>query len=779
MGAYVRMVPCPSPRSIKIQRSMRKTACPLVCEKNSRIKKTMYVSATLLLCPIRTQGRVCAQVTGIPADRGGCAQQGRFLAACYREFSAFELFKKERGVMALPESSIVFKANDQISGSMKSMYGNSQALSKQFEELQRKVGQLSQKNDAFNKSFAAVSTQAMAAKKSLKEAEAAFKKTGDEESKLNFENAKKQYKDLTDAAKSYEEASRDTRKSIRETQEEMRKLGTNSGGSGAVGAGGSRDMMAQLGSGLLKAGLMRDLGNSVAGLAGTLVESSLGNAMGTAVNSTLSGAASGAAAGALLGPAGIAAGAAIGGLSGLVSAGNQVYAKKDDAFKRYVQENTENQLSQRDADIQAGSAVEAQREQDSIAFNTMLGDGVGSTYLKDLRTMAAKTPMEYSDLTTMSRSLATGFKDNPSRMLSLMTSIGNAGSAVGADANGMNTMSTAMARMQSSGKTSLEYVNLIQERGVDAIGMLADGLDKTKAQIYDMISKGKIDGVDAVNIIQKAMDTMYDGAMEKQSQTFSGLSSTLEDAKTEMKAAYGAGYNAERGKGIAAETDYLSGISGARQQEANAAIGAWQASLENAKEKAIRDAVDAAMGSNDYRAAQATGNAAKMGEIIARAKIQGQNEYNNSDGAKLELESEKDLIAGIREDAALHDEYYQTGWVMGNEFSMGLQSARSNMVDVLSPNWLMDTGGPGRHEVMKHGVISSNAFGLRRVPETGLYLLHQDETVKTAAESRAGNRDASQPLITGNVFNVRQESDIQAIASELYRKMQMAKLRAE
>ncbi|WP_040663825.1 tape measure protein [Oscillibacter ruminantium] len=676
----------------------------------------------------------------------------------------------------MPESSIVFKANDEISGSMKSMYGNSQALSKQFEELQRKVGQLSQKNDAFNKSFASVSTQAMAAKKSLKEAEAAFKKTGDEESKLNFENAKKQYKDLTDAAKSYEEASRDTRKSIRETQEEIRKLGSNSGGSGAAGAGGSGDMMSGLGSGLLKAGLIRDLGNSVAGFAGTLIESAVGQPLATIANSTLSGAASGAAAGALLGPAGIAAGAAIGGLSGLVSAGNQIYEKKDDAFKSYVQENTESQLTQRDADIQAGSAVAAQREQDAIAFNTMLGNGVGDDYLKDLRIMAAKTPMEYSDLTAMSRSLATGFKDDPSRMLSLMTSVGNAGSAVGADANGMNTMATALARMQSSGKTSLEYVNLIQERGVDAIGMLADGLDKTKAQIYDMISKGQINGVNAVSIIQKAMDTMYDGAMEKQSQTFSGLSSTLEDTKTEMQAAYGAGYNAERSKGIAAETDYLSGISGQRQQEANAAIGAWQASLENAKEKAIRDAVDAAMGSNDYRAAQATGDAAKMGEIIARAKVQGQNEYNAGPGAQLALESERSLAEAIRNDASTNQNYWDAGYEKGNWYTKGLAAAIGNFG---FNGKTMNAGNYNPVTDTWEDYEGSNAFGLRRVPETGLYLLHQDETVKTAAESReAGGSDAVKIEITGPV-TVRQESDIKDVATELYRQIAAAKLRAD
>lgn len=691
----------------------------------------------------------------------------------------------------MPETSIVFKANDQISGSMKSMLGNSKVLSKEFEDLQRKVQQLSQKNDAFNKSFAQVSTQALEAKKALKEAEDAFKKTGNEESRLNFENAKKQYKDLTDAAKSYEEASKDTRKSIRETQEDIRKLGNSSGGSGASGGNSGNDMVSGLGSGLLKAGLIRDLGNSVAGFAGTLIESAVGQPLATFANETLSGAASGAAAGALLGPAGIAAGAAIGGLSGLVNAGNQIYQQKDDAFKSYVQENTESQLTQRDTDIQSGSTVAAQREQDAIAFNTMLGDGTGTQYLKDLRTMAAKTPLEYGDLTTMSRSLATGFKDDPSRMLSLMTSIGNAGSAVGADAGGMNTMATAMARMQSSGKTSLEYINLIQERGVDAIGMLADGLGKSKSQIYDMISKGKIDGVNAVNIIQQAMDTLYAGAMEKQSQTFGGLTSTLEDAKTEMQAAYGEGYNAERGKGIEAETDYLTGLSGQKQQEANRAVGAWQASLENAKEKAIRDAVDSAMDSNDYRSAQATGDAAKMGEIIARAKVQGQNEYNASDGAQLALKSEKALAGAIRDDAASNQDYWDAGYEKGNWYTQGLAASIFNpgaagyTYNPITDTWSgVDASTMTNQKNTKSNQKNtkyegSNAFGLRRVPETGLYLLHQDETVKTAAESRAGSGDGGLKVEFTGPITVRKESDLDEIAERLYQKIWLAQLRAE
>ena len=49
----------------------------------------------------------------------------------------------------------------------------------------------------------------------------------------------------------------------------------------------------------------------------------------------------------------------------------------------------------------------------------------------------------------MSQALATGFGDDPDRMLKLMRSVGNAGSAVGIDASGMTEMSKAFSLMQS------------------------------------------------------------------------------------------------------------------------------------------------------------------------------------------------------------------------------------------------------------------------------------------------------------------------------------------
>ena len=59
----------------------------------------------------------------------------------------------------------------------------------------------------------------------------------------------------------------------------------------------------------------------------------------------------------------------------------------------------------------------------------------------------------------------------------------------------------------------------------------------------------------------------------------------------------GEGYNETRMAGLQAEREWLEGDSGQEMQEAYQAIGAWKASLENAKEQYIRDAVNEAMGS--------------------------------------------------------------------------------------------------------------------------------------------------------------------------------------
>ena len=112
--------------------------------------------------------------------------------------------------------------------------------------------------------------------------------------------------------------------------------------------------------------------------------------------------------------------------------------------------------------------------------------------------------------------------------------------------------------------------------------------------------------------------------------------------------------------------------------EANRAIGAWQAELENTKEQYQREAVEAMMETDEYQQAQAEGDAAEMGRLIMQAKVQGMNEYNASKGAQLALESELALAAAIRDDASSNQAYWDAGYRKSQEYSKGLAAGMAS-----------------------------------------------------------------------------------------------------
>lgn len=652
--------------------------------------------------------------------------------------------------------SIVIKMNDDISGKLKSIASTSKGVSKEFETLMRRANGLSkQYADCVQKS-SEMEAESLKVKKAMNEAAKEFRKTGDEAQRTNYQKLRDEYQALTDSAKTYSEEAKAVQKTMRETYDQVRKLDDGSSGSGSSRGMTGSSLLGTLG----KAGLLNMAGDAASQWANTFVSSAAGTQIGGLFSGALSGAASGAAMGSLVGLPAI--GAAIGGGLGLLTSGSQVFEQRDDAFKSYVQDAAENALSEQESGIASGTETAAQRELDAIAFDRLLGEGVGEQYLSDLRTLAAETPMEYGDLTTMSRALATGFGDSPDRMLELMTAIGDAGSAVGVTASDMTEMAQAMSRMNSSGKATLEYLNIFQDRGVDVIGMLGEALDKTQGEIYDMISRGQINGQSAADIIQRGMEARYSGAMEEMAGTYSGLTSTLEDAQTEIDAAYGKGYTEARKQGLQEQIDWLSGESGEAMEEANQAIGAWKAELENQKEQYIRDAVDAMMASNEYQSAKAAGDAAEMGRLIMQAKVQGMNEYNASEGAQEALAAEKALVDGIRDDTSLNQDYWDAGYEKGQWFTKGLLSAiGGNYVEYESLpgdiSYNADTG-------------NSNAYGLKYVPYDGYpAMLHQGERVLTAEEARRQSSSGAGGVsvtITGPV-TVRQDSDIDAIVMRL------------
>lgn len=687
------------------------------------------------------------------------------------------------------DASVAFSVTDNLSQSIVGMKNSVNSFRGDITQLQQKLDVLD------NTRFRLKNFDLKQAKNELERTKRAFEELGDaasdadrEAALADFERATQNYENVRRQLDLTSKAARQAEKDIQDVSGAFSRMDNRANRSG--GASGLE--------GLGKAGLGQMAGDAALEVANTLIGSAFGNEAGSVISSGLSGAISGAAMGSLAGPVGTAIGAAVGGAIGLAQGGAQAFESRDEAFKSYYQQLYEQSQSAAEESLSSGSSTAAQRELDAIAFNRLLGAGVGDRYLSDLRVMAAETPMEYADLTAMSRALATGFGDSPERMLSLMEAIGDAGSAVGVTASDMTEMARAMSRMNSSGKATLEFLNIFQDRGVDVIGMLGEAMGKTQGEIYDMISKSEINGQDAADIIQRGMESAYGGAMQTMAETFSGLTSTLSDAMTEIDNARGEGYNTVRSSGLQAEIDAYGGLLGSAVENLNRIAGENEAYMENLSGRYMREALSAVLlgegttlynpqqqleledmrasfvqASADYEnGSQEAGlkmdSLRQQAEALATAAYESSSQYQDMHQAEL------DQIAATRDLTAAF-----TAWT--NEYrtqqaqSVGLGGSKMVAGDLSE----MDKAVGGLNSAAGwYAAQKQHAYGLGRVPyDNYAALLHEGERVLTAREAREADRGGGAVTVNiGGSWQVRSDSDVDAIAEAIVRRARLARL---
>lgn len=662
------------------------------------------------------------------------------------------------------DASIAFSVTDNLSQSVTRMRNSLDGFEQDVEGLQKQLDILQRtKVQLKNIDLKQARSQVDEMRRALEELGDTATETERQTAQANFDAAVQNYNNVANQLDLVSRRARQTQRDLLNTTDAISRADNRAS---SVSSGGS--MLAALG----RAGLYSMLGDAAGQWASVLAGSALGSEGGALFGGILSGAGSGAAIGSMIAPGvGTAVGAALGGVVGLASGASEVYGSRDEAFKSYVQDAVEGQLSEMDSIRSSGSVTAGQREQDQIAFTQRLGsDQAARDYLDQVREMATGTNYTYDEITGYSKSLLNTY--NPEETFSVLQKLSDATAGLNLDSSGVEMFIAALSRMRTTGKLTQEYMNYFSERGLDADEAIARGLGIDKSRVREMATSGEIGGTEAAQAILDYIQEEFGGLSEKLASTYDAMVDNLGDAEANLNARMGEGYNEARKAGIEAQQDWLESD---QLGEAYEAIGAWKAEMENAKEQYIRDAVNDAMGSEEYQAAQAEGDAAEMGRIIMQAKIHGMDEYNANEGKDEILAQELSLIQGVREDAALNESYWDAGYTLGQEFSKGRAAGMEEAPEAVQTSEYT-TSRSSLLEDLSH--VAPHAAGLRRVPYDGYAaLLHRDERVLTASQAREEDRGNSGSGIvihvTGNTFGagMDEEAVAEAIANAAMRKL--------
>lgn len=178
--------------------------------------------------------------------------------------------------------------------------------------------------------------------------------------------------------------------------------------------------------------------------------------------------------------------------------------------------------------IALGIKSNASLETSQVAWTTLLGtQEEAKQMLEDITKYAATTPFSKTGVDTMAKQLHNaGFEGQA--LFDQLTKFGNMGSAFGIQEDSLKEMVRQYSQVQMAQVAYTEDLNILQDRGIPIFKGLAEVMGVSVAEVKNMASQGKI----TADIYNQALDSIAsttEGAMEKQSKTFSGMLSTIQD----------------------------------------------------------------------------------------------------------------------------------------------------------------------------------------------------------------------------------------------------------
>lgn len=655
--------------------------------------------------------------------------------------------------------SIVFKASDGLSESLKQMRKNVNSLSNDVTEY-RKI-----QDQAFQKKTE-IKFDIVQAKKDLKDLTKAVQDNVDGakeafmDKQLALEKLNEEYKRLSQVAKEAGKAERDLAADMSRTSN------ANAGRSFSSSLSGFMN-------GLASAGLGSMIGSAAQNYMNTTITSVFGQNTGGMVSGVIGGGIQGAAIGSIAGPIGTAVGAAVGGLTGAINALADKNSREDDYFRSEVQSLHSSAINEMNSALERSSVYASEREDYQRNYASMTDDATGAKLYQAIKEYGDKTPYDTSVMLAKGMEMLS-YGIEKEKIMDYTDMIGNI--AMG-NANKFSGLSYAIAQSMGAGVLNGQDRNQMVGWCFDPLEYVAKNEGITKAAAKDLMSDGKI----TAEMLEDAMRTAtsegerFHDAVNAMSDTFSGLQGQLESAKKNIEIAMGEGYNAARKEGMAREIEAYNGQMGEQMKEAYRMIGAYEAEMENQHQQSILNALEQANQDIESKGLEGLDAQKRMWEAYTEAEI----EYKNGEEYQKKLQAEKDLVQSIQGALVESGDYVSFGSAMANEFSKGWSSTRTNNAvnDIKSLGGGSFLNGLFARTALKYGTPTGHATGLPRVPYDGYpAILHEGEQVLTRVEAdkqKNGTGGVHVAKLADSII-VREEADIDKFATAFARKIMAA-----
>lgn len=175
-----------------------------------------------------------------------------------------------------------------------------------------------------------------------------------------------------------------------------------------------------------------------------------------------------------------------------------------------------------------GIQFNASQEQSKVAWTTLLGSAnKAEKMLSDINELAKTTQFDTANVDMMAKYMHNAGLEGQA-LFDELTKVADVSGAFALSADEAKEMARQMSQVRQAGVAYTEDLNILQDRGIPIYKALSEQLGVNVAEVRKMASEGKITS----DIYTAAFDNIaksVEGSAKSQSQTFSGMLSTIKD----------------------------------------------------------------------------------------------------------------------------------------------------------------------------------------------------------------------------------------------------------